>query len=423
MRPWGAIWHALTRPRGPSTHRFYRVGRESRGGVALLLVISAVLLLTVLVTEIVHGAAVRVQLASHHRDEVRAQALAHTGMHLYRLILMVSKQLEKTLRPYIAEFGAMMGINADSLWNMVPFINTQFLRLILVSGGEVSDSELDEVRTNQGLTDEQVQESREEGGITRNFLDFDGDFQAQVQDESRFVYAGSFLGLTSYADLLTHPTTVQIQGLAAREEYRDWFLDNDIDVMELVANLADWTDGDTVRLYQGGDEDALYQRLEPRYRARNAPFDTIQEMRLVEGWNRDGVWQRLGQHLTIYGEGKVNVNTAHQPVIRALFSALYEGPIPSDAFVEQKVEEFMTLRGTPVAQGGIYFAGAQHFVTFVENQLGYPLKPDALNYVTTTAGVFRVSSTGEVGDAKVQVNTVMDFRTDPTGRILYYQVQ
>jgi hypothetical protein len=80
----------------------------------------------------------------------------------------------------------------------------------------VSDSELAEVRTNQGLTDEQVQESREEGGITRNFLDFDGDFQAQVQDESRFVYAGSFLGLTSYADLLTHPTTVQIQGLAAR---------------------------------------------------------------------------------------------------------------------------------------------------------------------------------------------------------------
>jgi hypothetical protein len=417
------IWHELVRPRGPVSHRFYRVGRSSRGGVALLMVLSAILLLTILVTEIAHGAAVRVQLAAHHRDEVKAQALANTGFHLYRLILMTSKQFEKVLRPYIAEFGGMMGLNADTLWAMVPFINTQLLRMIFVTDGDIDEDDVDEVKANQGLTDEQVAESREDQGVKRNFLDFDGDFSARVEDEGRYVYVGSFLGVTTYGDLLASPQLAKVAGLAAREEYRDWFLDNQIDVTELVGNLVDWTDADTSRIYQGGDEDSLYQSLEPRYRARNGPFETIEEIRLVDGWHLDGVWQRLGQHLTIYGEGKVNVNTAQKPVLRALFTSLHEGGPPSDVYVEDRVDEFIRLRGLPVMEGGVFFAGATHFVTFVENQLGYPLRDDAANYVTTTAGVFRVTSNGEVGDARGQVTAILDFRTDPTGKILYYKLE
>jgi hypothetical protein len=417
------LWPELVRPRGPVSHRFYRVGRGSRGGVALLMVLSAILLLTILVTEIAHGAAVRVQLAAHHRDEVKAQALAETGLELYRLILMTSKQFEKQLRPYIAEFGGMMGLNADSLWSMVPFINTQLLRMIFVTDGDIESDDIEEVKANKGLSEEQIDESREDVGVKRNFLDFDGDFQARVEDESRYIYVGSFPGVTTYSDLLASPTLAKVAGLAAREEYRQWFLDNNIDVTELVGNLVDWTDADTSRIYQGGDEDQLYQQLEPKYRVRNAPFDTLEELRLVDGWNRDGVWQRLGQHLTIYGEGKVNINTAQRPVIRAMFVALHEGGPPSDVYVDERVDEFMRLRGLPVLEGGVFFAGATHFVNFVEYELHYPLRDDAANFVTTSAGVFRVTSSGEVGDAKVQVTAVLDFRTDPTGRILYYKVE
>ncbi len=387
------------------------------------MVLSSILILTILVTEIAHGAAVRVQLAAHHRDEVKAEALANTGLELYRLILMTSKQFEKQLRPYIAEFGGMMGLNADTLWSMVPFINTQLLRMIFVTDGDIESEDIEEVKVNRGLSDEQIDESREDVGVKRNFLDFDGDFQARVEDESRYLYVGSFPGVVTYSDLLASPALAKVAGLAAREEYRDWFLDNQLDVNELVGNLVDWTDADTSRIYQGGDEDQLYQGLEPKYRVRNAPFDTLEEIRLVDGWNRDGVWQRMGQHLTIYGEGKVNVNTAQKLVIRALFVALHEGGPPSDLYVEERVEEFMRLRSTPVIEGGVYFAGATHFVNFVENQLAYPLRDDAANYVTTTSGVFRVTSTGEVGDAKVQMTAVMDFRTDPTGRILYFKVE
>ena len=44
-----------------------------------------------------------------------------------------------------------------------------------------------------------------------------------------------------------------------------------------------------------------------------AALDTLDEIRLVDGWHLDGVWERMGRHLTIYGGGKVNVNTVPEP--------------------------------------------------------------------------------------------------------------
>ena len=63
------VWHELNRPRGHVRHRFYRGGRRSRAGVALLMAITAILLLTVLVSEIAHGAVVRVQLRFRAADD------------------------------------------------------------------------------------------------------------------------------------------------------------------------------------------------------------------------------------------------------------------------------------------------------------------------------------------------------------------
>lgn len=414
------VWHALTRPRGHVRHRFYRVGRTSRAGVALLMVITSILLLTVLVTEIAHGATVRIRLAAQHRDEVKAEALAMTGVNLYRLILMASKQLGQN--PMIQQAGQFLGVNGDSLWQMLPFINTQLMRMLLVSDGDLDEE--DAIRyKRQGLSAEEEAESREGGSIRNNFLDFDGDFSASIQDEARFIYVGKLKAAT-FAELLESEPAKQLQGLMDKDEYRDWFYEQDIEPMELIGNLVDWTDADNTRLYQGGNEDAVYQQLDFPYRPKNAAFDSIQEIRLVDGWHLDGVWQRMGRHLTIYGAGKVNVNSAHRPVIRALLAAYVDGAY-SEQYIDQSMEELMLLRGTPLAEGGIHFASAQHFKSFVESQLqaSLPLRNEILNAVTTESQVFRVESSGEVGNARVQIKAVIDYGQDPTGRVVYWQIE
>jgi len=421
MRLWRRIGWELTRPRGRVRHRFYRVGRGSRAGVALLLVVTSILLLTVLVTEIVHGATVRLRMAAQHRDEVAAEALAQTGVQLYRLILMASKQIGKN--PMIQQVAPMLGINGDSLWQMVPYFNTQLMRMVFVSEGDLDEDEATAMM-ERGLTAEQEAESREGGTRTRHaFLDFDGDFSASIQDEARFVYVGDLKAAT-LGDLLELEATKQLQGLMSNEDDRSFFLEQGIEPLELIANLVDWTDADDTRLYQGGQEDAPYQSLDSPYRPKNAPFDSLAEIRLVDGWHLDEVWDRVGRHVTIYGEGKINVNSADSRVLQALLTAHADGTF-SEQYIAEVTSEIMGFRGMSVTSGGVHFSNGQHFRNFVQTQLSspLPLKDTIVNAVTTESTVFRIESTGEVGNARVQITAVIDYSKDPTGRIVYWKVE
>lgn len=418
------VWHELTRARGPVRHRFYRGGRRSKAGVALLMAITAILLLTILVSEIAHGAVVRVQLSGQHRDDVKAEALAYSGLAFHRLVLIASKALGRN--EMFASFGAMLGGgNAQELWQALPFVDTRMMRLLFVADGAGDEEELVAAK-EEGLTDEQIEESREPASMMkRNFLDFDGDFRSEVQDEERRINVGN-MQATNLGDLMLLPAAQEMMAIMSTEENQDYLYENNLVKEELIANLVDWTDTDEVRLYQGGSEEAAYARLDNPYRPKNTPFDTRDEIRLVDGWQDDGLWERVGRHLTIYGGGKVNVNTALEPVLKGLLIAFYDGVANEDT-VQQTVDDIVRLRGTPTDEGGLYFASGKHFYDSIVNgeyQIhAIPLKQEIQQAVTSTSTVYRVTSVGEVGNARVEINAVFDFSTDTTGRILYWKIR
>ena len=43
--------------------------------------------------------------------------------------------------------------------------------------------------------------------------------------------------------------------------------------------------------------------------------------------------------------------------------------------------------------------------------------------VTVTSNIFRITSVGEVGDARTEIHVVMDFSKDPTGRIIFWKIR
>jgi len=55
---------------------------------------------------------------------------------------------------------------------------------------------------------------------------------------------------------------------------------------ELSAAIVDWRDSDS-SVTDGGAEDETYSRLNPAYRCKNAPFETVDELRLVHGATLD----------------------------------------------------------------------------------------------------------------------------------------
>jgi general secretion pathway protein K len=119
------------------------------------------------------------------------------------------------------------------------------------------------------------------------------------------------------------------------QERRRSMLERLLDVLELdssvVAAIVDWQDSDGAT-QPGGAEGAFYSSLELPYVPRNEPVVTAGELLLVRGFERKlfflppssrgfGETEELGaldDYITVYGDGRININTAALPVLMSL---------------------------------------------------------------------------------------------------------
>jgi type II secretory pathway component PulK len=146
---------------------------------------------------------------------------------------------------------------------------------------------------------------------------------------------------------------------------------------EAIADgILDWRDPDNLHRLQGAEAD-YYRGLPTPYRARNADFETLEELLLVKGVTpeifagtatperlsellarrpdeRDfqaGEYLGIARFLTILGSGRVNLNTAGSDVMIAM------GVSPAEAESLQRAREGgLVLREQPAAARGAQFA-------------------------------------------------------------------
>ena len=87
---------------------------------------------------------------------------------------------------------------------------------------------------------------------------------------------------------------------------------------ELAACIIDWRDADSMlSIPTGSAESSYYRDSVYPYEAKNADIETLDELLLVKGMTPD-ILEKLRNYITIYGKGKVNVNTASKIVLMAL---------------------------------------------------------------------------------------------------------
>lgn len=93
---------------------------------------------------------------------------------------------------------------------------------------------------------------------------------------------------------------------------------DEMDAQELAASIVDWRDSDSeLSIPLGSAEDSDYRNLRYPYEAKDASFETLEEVKLVKGVNSQ-IFEKVKGYITIYGSGKVNINTASRHVLLAL---------------------------------------------------------------------------------------------------------
>ena len=101
---------------------------------------------------------------------------------------------------------------------------------------------------------------------------------------------------------------------------------------ELVNAITDWIDTNSDLTEPGGAESGYYAGLDKPYAAKNAPLDCIEELLMVKGVTRElfyGTAESSGlvRCLTVFGDGTININTAPEPVLRALSAEMTDDAV------------------------------------------------------------------------------------------------
>lgn len=89
---------------------------------------------------------------------------------------------------------------------------------------------------------------------------------------------------------------------------------------EIAASIIDWRDEDQ-DILTGGAESGYYQAKGLDFGCRDGKFQNLSELLLVRGMD-ENIFREVSPHLTVWSGGKININTAGEPVLDALFSGV-----------------------------------------------------------------------------------------------------
>jgi general secretion pathway protein K len=187
------------------------------------------------------------------------------------------------------------------------------------------------------------------------------------------------------------------------------------DAEELARNLIDWVDADDVRV-SGGAEDEYYQTQQPAYRAPNRPLLSVDELRLVEGFDAqlvDALVPYVDVQPIVNADG-VNPNTAPDWVL----ALLYHGVAGSQRLAgEDTVRRILDIR----EQKGILCADEAN------NPACTPLREAIEGEVfpppTFHSDVFRVTAEARYGEVRRTVEAVVDRSDAEKPAVLAWRVR
>ncbi len=441
-----------------------RTGRRERGA-ALLVVMVAVALVTALAMDLAYQARVGLQIAANGRDELVALAQARGAVNLSRLVLHFQSQLDAQasatatavagLAGRAGKAGAPPGATAAmgaaagampriQVWKLVPVDSLLVANLFPEGAGRrpgAGSARAAGTASGRAAVDEVPAGQAGKGPAP-------GRFSATIDDEDRKVNAqldgsasGGLLGgqLASFMALVSDR---RWDPLFDREDANNVKQSRN----ELAAALRDWVDEDQQqsavtglpgRPFENGfgDESYVYDRGPDRYKAKNARFDSLEELFMVAGFS-DLHMAAFGERLTVYParDGKMNVNA--DDVVELFRNARIMAdppvqPVFSDPTFPDRLFQAVKL----VRLGGFVTMSPQQFAGVLES-LGVGVHPDYTSpkntdrrgAFTDRSFVFRIRGQGSAGSVVKNIEAVVSFdpvqaREDATdlGRLIHWR--
>ncbi|HSO31575.1 MAG TPA: type II secretion system protein GspK [Labilithrix sp.] len=402
--------------------------RAKERGIALVMVMGAIAILTVMLAEFQDETSAELAAASAERDSLQAEYMARSAVNLSRLLIAT----EPTMRKAIAPMFQLMKRTPPQLpvW--------EFSDRLL---GAFNDEEASkDFAGTVGLDMSQSKNLGMQGGK----------YELVIVDEDSKIN----VNLGAANDIAHIRLAQEIMSLIGPPQYSTIFEQKDgsgqfHDRVAVCQALIDWADVDEQAFncdlsqlsaaQNAGVEDAWYRLLPKPYQRKNAPFDSLEELHMVRGVSED-FWSTFidpdptnpkKRVVTVWGQGMVNVNTANA---QTLLGVVCAGAPTADICMNQE-QAALFLTGVTMARGitmgAPMFGSTRDFVQALsgKGQLGpllasIGMKPvvfksqaEFQKSITTESKMFSIYAVGvKKGyrrETRVRVHAVVDFRNAP----------
>jgi len=408
---------------------------RQRRGVTLLMVTVSIAILTAVAAEFAFQTRVDLELATHQRDALRAEYLAKSSVGLARMLLLFQKQLDRSAGTLNLPGGATINLQ---LWRMAK-LDCQLMLQVVPQSGQGRRGKFSFASAG-GLDDQ--------GRI--DYGGFSGCFDARIEDEQEKLNVNALAGLQTGT---AQGAVQRLYNLVSDKRF-DFVFDRE-DANRIRANpadvliaLKDWADDDETQstlnvnglgqaqLQNGfSDESALYSRYTPRYRPKNAWFDSLGELYLVNGVT-DRFMAAFGDRLTVYPDpnAPLNVNS-DDPLLIALAIRSIADPTRPDPRLNDPIFLDGIVQKIRAAKALMPLGFSVQDFTSVVQAAGIVVNPQvsqrqgtagttANSFLGDKSDTFRIIATGQAGSVERRITTVIrlsDPQQDGLGRVLYWR--
>ncbi len=423
---------------------------KSKKGMALILVLGAISIMTAMAIEFAYNTNVNYHLAQNELDRLRAQYLAQSAYRFMQVELKFDRMFRQVVQTQ--NLGQFLGASANlPLCQQFP-MSTALTRAVFL-GGEGAEELPPEFKKMVTMGEESE---------AQEFLKFEGDFDGECTDEATKINLNYFSGLnpTQKPPEGSHNAydtfKISLMNMLGVEAYKEAFEEVDVKVQDAVRNIGDWVDtNEMINELDGvesGPEMSLYDRLGKGYPVKNGKFTTLDEAYLVDGVV-DGWFAPLQKDFTVYGDGGlVNVCTADDAVLQSIIRRYIESTptLPPVKIGEpETMGKLVDAVHEGCAMGGMGDQLKQQISQTLNTAIGAaagpaPATPPAgtttggtttggtaggtasgfAAYITTEPRYFSLILTGAVGDTTVRIKSVLDVKeADPKKwKLLYWRI-
>ena len=458
--------------------------RKSERGIAMLLVLVGIAVLALVANEVRYNSIVELRLATNQRDELRAHYLAKSGIAMSRLMLRFQKQLDAIQIPNLGGMLAgimgggglppgLAGMLPPGLAGMIPGLaggaggagglpgaggagagagggsmSIQLWKMAKIDCHMLAQmvpeyDEKDAVIKKSGLGKKfDFDEENPELGqaqATRRFGAFTGCFDTVITDEEQRIN----LNQLDAPQGTSMPLLIQLISTIGDKKYEFLFEKEDsnrvkLTPVEVITNFRDWVDedetGSSLNLSGSGDpflkgfsdENGGYVKYDPAYRAKNARFDSLDELFMVHGVN-DRFMAAFKEKLTVYPNvnSRLNINT-DDPVLLEVAIRSVADPLRPDPRMADPIFMDTLIKKIRAARVFALFGMSVNDFVMIVAAAGIPINASIQNnvqgnrFIGDKSTTYRVRVTGSAGDVTRTITAVV--RLDDTlGRLVYWR--